>query len=262
MLQRDAWISACRFPSKTVNEVLDSVFDRVRRGLNDGEGVQRPVVVFDLDSTLYVVCPRTYRILREWIIDSNHIDTAVRKSLLEVQSRDVGYSLRDTFRGAGLDINEPRVEAIWRDLKAFWMVHFFSNTYLDHDTPYAGAADFVNQVYREGAEVVYLTGRDRPGMAAGTLENLHRDGFPIALERTHLYMKDARQGDDLEHKLTSAGRITKIGKVVASFENEPRNVIGLYEMFPGAVHVFVETVCSDHPAPLRQGLYRIRSFKP
>jgi hypothetical protein len=48
--------------------------------------------------------------------------------------------------------------------------------------------------------------------------------------------------------------------VVASFENEPANLLAMQEVLPDAMHVFMATVCSDRPALPGRDLYRIRSF--
>ena len=109
--------------------------------------------------------------------------------------------------------------------------------------------------------IVYLTGRDEPGMGDGTRAMLLRDGFPWETERTHLLLKPAYGLPDLEHKINAAQFIRAHGELVASFENEPPNLVAIYEQFPDAMHVFVETVCSDHAAPAGRGLYRIRGFR-
>jgi hypothetical protein len=97
-------------------------------------------------------------------------------------------------------------------------------------------------------------------MGDGTRANLIRDGFPWETHRTHLLLKKAAHLPDLDHKKDAAQYIREHGTLVASFENEPPNIIALYEIFPDAMHVFVDTVCSDHPALAREGLYRIKGF--
>ena len=61
-------------------------------------------------------------------------------------------------------------------------------------------------------------------------------------------MKPAREGDDYLYKMAELEKIATLGTIVASFENEPKNLIGMCQRFPQAIHVFVDSVCSDHPA--------------
>ena len=112
-----------------------------------------------------------------------------------------------------------------------------------------------------GAEVVYLTGRDEPGMGIGTRGRLLEDRFPLDVPRTHLLLKKSFELDDLEHKSKASDYVKRLGNLVASFENEPPNLIALSDIFPAAMHVFVDTVYSERPALPRSGLYRITGFE-
>lgn len=258
LYSRAEWIAACEFHDLADADVLSAVALRVRDAIAANE---RPVLLLDLDSTLYDTSPRTHFIVREWAAENETaISPEIRRALQRLASTHVSYSLLDLFAALGLDRNEPAVEAAAAAAKVFWQPRFFSNEYLCHDRPYEGAADFVTLLHGLGADVIYLTGRDSPGMLMGTLANLRRDRFPVDVPRTRLLMKPAREGDDYAHKVGVADQVRELGKLIASFENEPRNLMGLYQAFPDAIHVFVETVCSDHPAPLGKGLYRLKGF--
>ncbi len=254
MFIRQQWISACSFHELVESQVLEEV---VRRA----GAVERPLVLLDLDSTLYEVGPRTYRILLEWL-DSpqSHEFQDVREALSKLQQSQVGYSVRDTLKAVGYESSGPRYEEVLEAIKNFWADRFFTSQYLAYDRPYPGAADFARRLYELGVEIVYLTGRDEPNMGDGTRANLLRDGFPWELPRTHLLLKPDAKQPDLDHKLDAAHYIRKHGTLVASFENEPPNVVALAKLFPEAMHVFVDTVCSDHPAGAHQGLFKISRF--
>jgi hypothetical protein len=144
--------------------------------------------------------------------------------------------------------------------KKFWASRFFTSRYLPYDTAYPGAAEFAQHLYEQNATLVYLTGRDEPGMGDGTRANLIRDGFPWEVPRTHLLMKAESRIPDIDHKRGAADYLKKHGELIASFENEPPNLVALYEKFPEAMHIFVDTVCSDHAALPGKGFYRIRGF--
>lgn len=256
LLARQAWINASQFHNLSDEEVLREVQARVSRHRHE-----KPVVLLDLDSTLYEVGPRTHQILREWASAlSDPGLSGLQKTFHELHPSRVGYSLRDTFHSAGLDLERADIKAAWDSAKDFWNSRFFTSRYLDYDHAYPGAPEFVQELYRLGAELIYLTGRDEPNMGAGTRERLKRDGFPWEVERTHLLMKAAPELDDLAHKTEAAHYVRKHGKLIASFENEPKNLAALWELFPDAMHVFMDTVFSDHPTVAREGLYRLRRF--
>ena len=253
-LNKTDWLSASQFHDLTEKQVLDEVAARVR-------AASKPLVLLDLDSTLYEVGPRTHQILREWLKTAESAQFPhVSQELKRLEAQHIGYSLRDTFRAVGLRVEIPEVEKAWEAAKKFWGHRFFTNEYLQFDRPYPGAVAFTRRIYDMGAEVVYLTGRDEPGMGPGTRARLLQDGFPWEVPRTQLLLKSATSVPDLEHKLQAGEYIRLHGTLVASFENEPANLSALYGSFPDAMHVYVDTVSSDHEAVPRQGLYRIQGF--
>lgn len=262
-LVRGEWVEACGFHQLTEGGVLGEVAKRVaavkaKAGANKQS---HPLVLLDLDSTLYEVGPRSHQIIMEWTQSAQSAPfPKVRETLLKLEEMHVGYSLRDTFHAIGLLLSEAETKKAWESAKKFWSERFFASEYLKYDRAYPGAAEFARELHALGAELVYLTGRDEPGMGAGTRQKLLSDGFPWETERTHLLMKEASHIDDLEHKKNAARYIREHGTLIASFENEPPNLVALYELFPEAMHVFVDTVCSDRPSKPAKGLYRIKGF--
>lgn len=247
------WIRASHFHPLNEREVLARVLELARQ-------TTRPTVLFDLDSTLYEVGPRTFQILKEWCETPAAARCApLQGALRGLRLDQVGYSLVDTLTGLGLSTEDHEIVALLPELKAYWSERFFSSAYLKWDRAYPGAARFAHELYAMGLTVVYLTGRDEPRMGDGTRDNLVRDGFPWG-ERTELLLKSHFEKPDLEHKRDAAASVRRHGNLVASFENEPVNLVALAELFPDAMHVFVETVYSDHVAPLGRELYRIRGF--
>lgn len=266
-LIRSAWIEASHFHEMTEEEVLREVSRRVSevRARATSERSSHPLVLLDLDSTLYEVGPRTHQILKEWSQSPEAgLYARVQKAMMNLLPEHVGYSLKDTFTALDLVIDHEQgdleIVAAWESAKKFWQARFFTSDYLKYDLVYPGAPEFAQEVYRLGAEIAYLTGRDEPGMGDGTRERLLKDGFPWDMPRTHLLMKAAAHMDDLEHKQEAAHYIRAHGSLIASFENEPPNVVALQELFPDAMHVFMETVCSDRPAARARDLFRIRNF--
>jgi hypothetical protein len=257
---RQDWIDACEFHPLSNSQVLGQVVDWARKDVSERN--LTPVLLLDLDSTLYEVGSRTYRILREWIDSAeSRAFAGVRDRLAPLRADQIGYSIPDTFGGLGLSLSDPAIRAARDSAMKFWADRFFTNEYLAYDVAYPGASEFVHQVYDTGAEIIYLTGRDEPGMGKGTRSRLLQDGFPFERDRTHLLLKRAFELDDLEHKSAAAEYVKKTGNLIGSFENEPPNLIALSDLFPAAMHVFVDTIYSDRPATPKAGLYRITGFR-
>jgi len=264
LFSRQDWITACHFHDLTEREILTEVAKRVRDVKSRAKNQQaHPLVLLDLDGTLYEVGPRTFFILREW---GQSPESArfpqFRDAIEKMHESQIGYSIRDTFAALSFReaVDAQDVHAAFQSAKDFWTSRFFSSRYLAYDRAYAGAAQFTRNLHDLGAQIVYLTGRDEPDMGDGTRANLIRDGFPWNAERTHLLMKPAREVPDLQFKRSACDYLREHGTLIASFENEPPNVVAFQEIFPSAMHVFVDTYCSDHPAAAVQGLYRIKGF--
>ncbi len=257
-LAREDWIAACEFHPEQESDVFTRIADKI----NENSGLKRkPFVLLDLDSTLYEVGPRTLHILREAATTlGTSMPAPVRTALDQLSEPKTGYSIEDTWEKLGLCLKSPELSPARDRLRSFWRERFFSNEYLALDIPYPGTRDFACQLHDLGAEIVYLTGRDEAGMKEGTLRNLARDGFPIG-PNTQLRMKADREDDDVEHKVGVALHLQKQGEVVASFENEPRNFVALFQALPKSIHVFVDTICSDKPAPAVRGAYRLKRFR-
>lgn len=253
---RKNWLEQSRFLSRDTKTILDLIATKVST-------VKDPVVLFDLDSTLYEVAPRNLAIIRDWIAHSQKsVPQKILTSLNGLKLDDIGYSLKDTFQSVGLSLDDKEVLAAWENLKAFWWDRFFANHYLPHDLPYPGGVDYAHRLYHLGAKIIYLTGRDEPRMGEGTRANLLRDGFPHDEGgRTRLLLKSHGDKEDLKHKQDAFHVIKSIGNLVASFENEPMNFVAIQELFPEAMHVFVETVFSDYPAKPTSNAYLIRGFR-
>jgi beta-phosphoglucomutase-like phosphatase (HAD superfamily) len=260
MWVRQQWIEKTEFHDLSEGHVLARVLERCRELVKDGT---LPVVVFDLDSTLFDVSGRTLNILKEWL---EHPESTpfpeTRERLTALTPGEMRYSLEDVWQSRKIPLGDPPYDHQLKHAKRFWKKRFFGNEYLVHDEPTPGAVEFVNALYRAGAMIVYLTGRDVPLMAFGTFDQLKSHGLPIEVERTRLILKPKRHLDDLGFKTGVARMVMGYGTVVASFENEPKNLVAMAQVFSAdTMNVFIESVSSDHPAPVGKGIYRIREFR-
>ncbi len=257
LFSRKAWIEKSRFTSHNGDSLLDalekSVISTKKRG-------KTPVVLLDLDSTLYDTSKRNHVILKQWLKEKTPRDP-VMTALRELRTDVRFYSIADLFGRIGLQLDDHYVKAQWEDLKDFWKARFFTDPFVEHDTPYPQSAEFVREVFKLEIVIAYLTGRDAPGMEKGTRQALARDGFPVPGEKdVHLFMKPAREGDDFLYKMNEVDKIARLGEIIASFENEPKNFIGICQKLPNAIHVFVDSVCSDHPALPAEDAYLLESW--
>jgi len=257
IFSRKQWQESTHFHPLSEGEVLSLVTETISRF----KSAQRPLVLLDLDSTLYEVGPRTLRIIQEWIPTySNRLPLEIKMALENLVPSQVGYSLKDTFANLGFPVATRELETILTDLKVFWWDRFFSSDYLSHDRPYPGAVEYANHLYDLGAELCYLTGRSELRMRKGTETNLLRDGFPFGMQGTELLMRQEEDWSDEQHKAHQAAKLITRGFPIASFENEPVNLVTLSKLIPQAAHIFVDTVCSDQAAEPGKNLYAIKGF--
>lgn len=215
-----------------------------------------PVVVFDLDGTLIDNRPRVVAILHElgdhW--RERHPEAAARCRAARVQ--DIGYGLIDNLRRLG-------VEEAWLHEEGFhfWKQRFFTDAYQSHDVEVAGAVSFARACHEIGALLVYLTGRDLPGMAIGTFKSLRDLGFPIGTMGVKLVTKPAFEIPDTEFKRSVARDIGRFGEVIAVFDNEPANCNLLLEAYPDCLSVFVDTQHAPDPPALDPRVAVIDTFE-
>jgi hypothetical protein len=232
---------------------LHKVFEQVERVAADG---RLPVVVFDLDSTLFDTAARNLRIVQEFSELRGEASLASIVGALTLA--DFGWSALDPLRARG--VVDPGLLA---DLDAFWADRFFTDAYVLEDHAAPGAPAFVRGCYDRGALCYYLTGRHQGGMEAGTLQALIARGFPVLRGRTVLHLKPSFHLEDRAFKETAVREIRSLrGEVVATFENEPGNANLFRSAFPGALHFLVGGVRSPGGEAAHGELIAIQDFHP
>lgn len=214
-----------------------------------------PVVVFDLDSTIFSTRPRNLRIVREFAM--GRADAALDAVVARLVPDDFGW-----------DVAAPLVRAGWESpdgvaaLRQFWFDRFFTDEYVLTDTPHPGAVEYVNRVHAAGALVYYLTGRHVGGMEAGTARALTQHGFPLWRGRTALHLKPDFHLADKAYKDAALADIrSHHGDVVATFENEPGNANLFLRSFPDADHFLVLTEHSPEAEAPHPGLIQVPDFR-
>ncbi|MSP15744.1 MAG: haloacid dehalogenase-like hydrolase [Myxococcales bacterium] len=227
--------------------VLDRLLLRAQRE-------PRSLVVFDLDSTLFSTQERNLAILHEFATAAARPD-GLAAAIARLTLADMGWNVMNDLRARGFH-DEPTLA----ELRRYWAARFFTNDYLAHDEPLPGAVDYVRAVHGVGAGVVYLTGRDEPGMGRGTRASLEQHRFPLGGDSARLYLKPRFEEDDLEFKRRVSQELATLGTVVGAFENEPANANFFCREFPDAEVVLLETVHSPNPPPLDARVFRRKDF--
>ncbi len=216
-----------------------ALLDKIAKASADGSD---PIVVFDLDGTLYNNSHRTLRILQEFA----HLHGAANPGL--VQSVDslspdrIEYEADDCLRAAGVDD-----ATLCAAVKDFWFDRFFTNAYLGYDLPAPGAVEFVHLIHEAGGVPAYLTGRDAPNMLTGTVDALQRDGFPVGTVKTRVILKEDFHTSDRDYKEGIIGHLRRQGRVVGAFDNEPGLCNMFKEQYPDASVFWLDAPHAPNP---------------
>ncbi len=214
-----------------------------------------PVVVFDLDGTLMDNRPRTSAILHELAEHWRTTEPELSARMAAVTPDRIPYHFRDTL--ALFDVTR---EALASYALEYWKRHFFADPHIRHDVEVKGAARFATACFEAGASLVYLTGRDLPHMGMGTFGSLRSLGFPIGVCGTELVLKPEPTMLDFEFKRAQTAKLGRVGRVIASFDNEPENCNVFLARFPEASSVLLDTQHAGGAPPLERGVQVIADF--
>lgn len=235
-------------------QVLQRLVGDIERSRAAGH---EPMVVLDLDGTLYNNSLRTLRILQEFAHRHARRYPVLQERVATLPAEGLEYAVEDTL--ARLGITEPGTIA---EVREFWFARFFIDDYVGYDLPVAGAVELVGRLHAAGAVPVYLTGRDAPHMLVGTIRALQRDGFPVGTLDTRIILKDRFERADLEFKTSVVDHLRRLGEVVGAFDNEPGLCNLMKESFPHATVLWLDTCHARGAPPLRPDIPGIRDFAP
>ncbi len=233
-------------PPRNVRKPIE-IFNKIKElALNKGT---HPLVVFDLDSTLFDVSTRLEKVLidiaSEPLIQETFPNVISHFKNIKTERRDWGFV--EVLKRAGVDHDHYE---LFQLVRQFWIEKFFSNRYIHFDVPYEGSVEFVQKVDRLGVPIVYLTGRDYKRMELGSRDVLQKWNFPLDDKSSKLVMKPERSMDDAlfkrdwvqEHIVT-----TKTSLFL--FENEPVNINLIAKEFPEVELVFFDSTHSRKENP-------------
>ncbi len=211
---------------------------------------QKPAAVFDLDGTLFDVSFRTFAIIEDWVkkASPNDFPENIFARLAAIRLEDIGYSVEDSFKKMGFDLNNPQVNEVYKTVNKAWKKRFFDGkTFVIHDKPLPGALSFVRELHNHNIHIVYLSGRSKRSSYEGTLLQLEKAGFPV--ETTEIMLKEDESLEDHIFKALSLAEITNRYDVIANFENEYLNLATMTHVQSNALHTIVDAPHSNRPTP-------------
>lgn len=211
-------------------------------------GHSQRLVIFDLDSTLFCVAPRTQQILRDFASIKEHQIAYSHEcqKLKDIQTTPSDWGIREALERADIHTNSNFLVSV----RQYWRKHFFSNDYLHLDQPYEGAIQFVNAVAQAGNEILYLTARDHKKMWDGTVKSLAQHGFPLPSGKVKLQLKPDPALSDAEFKTRWIGDLSTRPINLFYFENEPVIIEEVRAHFVSVKIIFMDSVHSGRrPSP-------------
>ncbi len=229
--------------------ILDAIQETTAAG-------REPLVVFDLDSTLYDDRLRTLRILHEFGYEHANSRPEFLKAVCTVGIADMPYRVVDAVRNMGFDD-----KALLDEVLQYWRDRFFTSDYVHYDLPTPGAAAIMRLLMSAGAMAVCLTGRAAAPMLAGTIATLQRDGLPVGSADCRLILKPATRDSDEFYKGQVINRLKISGTVVAAFDNEPGICNMLRKSCPDASVFHVATTWTVDAPELDPEVLVISDFK-
>jgi hypothetical protein len=242
-------------PLLSARRVLERLLDAAKRESAQSGG-RRAWVALDMDGTLFDNRPRTLAILHSFAMTHRaalpQLLTAVQKLTLD----DLHYT-----PSQAIDALELPQKDLGERFIHFWRDRFFTNSFqpLDHVEP--GAAEFAHRLVDAGLGVVYLTGRDRPGMMHGVLQSLDAHGFPLMSPQTQVVLKPDFGHDDIAFKREALVELAKNGPLVGLIDNEPGIVNMALETLPDMLCVRILRPHAPNPPPLDARAVQIPSFR-
>lgn len=210
---------------------------------------EKPLVVFDLDSTLFDVSPRLEKVLVDISLTPEFMQRfpEVNSYFRNIKTLRNDWGFIKVLRRAGVDHDHFE---LFEYVREAWIKRFFSNEYIHADVPYEGASFFVNQLHKMEIPIVYLTGRDVARMEKGSKEVLLKWDFPLNDTSAKLVLKPYKEMDDAQFKCDwfKSLDLNQYSKVFL-FENEPVNINLIKTVMPEIEMVFFDSTHSGKEPP-------------
>lgn len=244
-------------PSPNHRPVLERILLEAREYSQAGKAF---LAVFDLDSTLFDLTLRVAAIVDSFAAEAENQKRFAREceALQNIQILRTDWGLNEALERLGL--TGPQHRDFCQALHEHWAFCFFSDAYLHHDEPLPGAVAYVQELARQGADVLYLTGRDIPRMLNGTEASLKAQNFPLGGDKARLILKPTTDLDDAEFKVQVLKELEQKYERIWLFENEPVNLNLASRECPAVGLVFIDSTHSGREQ-VSETLDRIQHFE-
>ncbi len=236
--------------SVAADTVLSDILEKAGKAHREGA---LPVVIFDLDGTLFYTGFRSKQIFLEYVHDQG--DTILENKVNSIDPVTMKYRVRKSLIESGITDS-----TVLKAIIDSWRTKFFSDDYLKYDEHLPGSVKFINALHDSGTLIIYLTGRDVPGMLLGTTASLQEHGFPVGIAGTELIMKPERYMKTYLFKKRTLSHIEKLGAVIAVFENEPENINLLAERFSSVRACFLETQHKPNAPQVNENVHYMKHY--
>lgn len=232
--------------------LLEDVVSEVKRLKSEGK---QPIVIFDLDDTLFDTRYRVREILRDYGAEINE------PRLKKLSVRHVRYELPVTLKNAGFTEAEIKGD-LGKKIKRAWSKRFW--TAFELDKPIKGAVKYVEKLVKAGARIVYVTGR-REKTKDACLDVLLENDYP-ADEPGNLFCKPNNVPGQPKisteaFKEATAKKLAQEGTIVAAFDNEPGNANAFLKAAPKAKVAWLETMWKPDSPELVDGIFTLADFR-
>ena len=204
------------------------------------EASQKPLCVFDLDSTLICVSQRTRAILQAAAVNEGfkHFSVDHLKKMKNITVKAIDFSLQDILNRAQVQLPIYQYRLIYK----YWASSFFSNSFLKYDTLYKGVQNYLSQL-SINSDIIYLTGRSQELMREGTDEQIKKWNLPLKSEK-HLIMKPNNFTEDAIYKKMELEKLVQHYKNIWFFENDPAIINHVNNTLPQIQVIFIQSASS------------------
>lgn len=244
-------------PTPSKRPILERILEEAH-AFSASQG--RFLAVFDLDSTLFDLTLRISGIIDSFVEEHQNGSPFAEacEALKKIQILRRDWGLAHPLSRVG--ITPESHPELCRELLEHWAHQFFSDRHLHRDQPLPGAVEYVRELKRLGADIMYLTGRDVPRMQKGTEESLRAWGFPLDEPQVQLVLKSFTEVGDAEFKVDVLKVAEKTYERIWLFENEPVNLNLVSRHCPEIGLVYIDTTHSG-VEEVAEELDRIEHFE-
>lgn len=208
-----------------------------------------PLIIFDLDSTLFDVAPRLEKVLTDIALEPVMQEKfpSVVPHFKNIKTKRQDWGFVEVLQRAG--VAHDNLD-LFKTVKQLWIEKFFSNEYIHYDIPYQGSVEFVRKIEQLNVPIVYLTGRDVARMERGSREVLLKWDFPLDDKKSRLVLKPDRGMDDALFKRDWIHNyLSNSHSPIFLFENEPVNINLIAKDLPQVELVFFDSTHSRKETP-------------